>query len=233
VFYNPRRLRRPEERVGLYANAALPPPEPIANADADHGLVRSLRARDEKAFERAMELYFPAMLRLAMSFVRSREEAEEVIQDTWLAVLSGIDRFEGRSSFKTWLFRILVNRARTRAKREARTITFSTAAAQQPGASDSELPTPFEASPPAWGEQAVHLRGPEEHVLAAELTERIKSAIATLPRGQQRVITLRDIEGLSSGEVCQTLSISETNQRVLLHRARSRVRDQLAAYFAF
>lgn len=233
MFYNPRRLRRPEERVGLFSNAALPPPS-RTKRESDQDLVRSLRARDEKAFERAMEQYFPAMLRLAMSFVRSQEEAEEVIQDTWLAVLSGIDRFEGRSSFKTWLFRILVNRARSRARREARTLTFSSVIAQNDASTDGELPvSPFEATPAAWGTEADHLRGPEEHLLAAELNERIRSAIATLPRGQQRVIMLRDIEGMSSGEVCRTLAITETNQRVLLHRARSRVRDQLAGYVVF
>ena len=228
MFYNPRRLRRPEERVGKLSNAALPPPNASAVAEADAVLVRSLRARDEEAFERVINQYYTPMLRLAMQFVRSREEAEEVIQDTWLAVLSGIDGFESRSSFKTWLFRILVNRARSRAKREARTVAFSAIAPA--GASYGSELQPLESARPAWATNSPETRDPEENVLARELNTRIESAIATLPRGQQAVITLRDVEGWSADEVCDALDITQINQRVLLHRARARVRKALGSY---
>ena len=230
MFYNPRRLRRPEERVGKLSNAALPPPDAAAVAEADAVLVRSLRARDEEAFERVINEYYSPMLRLAMQYVRSREEAEEVIQDTWLAVLSGIDGFESRSSFKTWLFRILVNRARSRAKREARTVAFSAIASAGGGATYSGAAQPLESARPAWTANTPETRDPEANVLARELNTRIESAIATLPRGQQAVITLRDVEGWSADEVCDALEISQINQRVLLHRARARVREALGSY---
>lgn len=228
MFYNPRRLRRPEERVGKLSNAALPPPKESTVAETDAVLVRSLRARDEAAFERVINQYYTPMLRLAMQFVRSREEAEEVIQDTWLAVLSGIDGFESRSSFKTWLFRILVNRARSRAKREARTVAFSAIAPASAG-NQTGLQS-LEAETPAWVSNSPDTRDPEENVLARELNTRIESAIAALPRGQQAVITLRDVEGWSADEVCDALDISQVNQRVLLHRARARVREKLGSY---
>jgi len=231
VFYNPRRLRRPEERVGQLSNAALPPPTAESVAEADDVLVRSLRARDEEAFERVIKQYYSPMLRLAMHFVRSREEAEEVLQDTWLAVLSGIDGFASRSSFKTWLFRILVNRARTRAKREARTVAFSAVTAAYGSAMYGEvIADPFEAATPVWAGAPSDTRDPETHVLAGELNSRIESAIAALPSGQQAVIRLRDVEGWSADEVCNALKITEVNQRVLLHRARARVREMLVPY---
>lgn len=204
---NPRRLRRPEERVGQLTNADLPPPH---EADADIALVHALRARDEKAFEQLIDRYYTPMLRIATGFVRSHEEAEEVIQDTWIAVLSGIGRFEGRSSFKTWLFRILLNRARTRGARESRMVPFS-----QHGDIDA----------PAIAPDA------ESAVLSAELRARVEAAIAELPPNQREVITLRDVEGWDASEVCETLDLTAANQRVLLHRARMKVRDALASYF--
>ena len=204
---NPRRLRRPEERVGQLANADLPPPN---EDDADIALVHALRARDEKAFEQLIDRYYTPMLRIATGFVRSHEEAEEVIQDTWIAVLSGIGRFEGRSSFKTWLFRILLNRARTRGAREARMVPFS-------HHTDIEIPG---VAPDA-----------ERAILSAELRERIEAAIADLPDHQREVITLRDVEGWDAAEVCEALDLTAANQRVLLHRARMKVREALASYF--
>ena len=204
---NPRRLRRPEERVGQLTNADLPPPDAH---DTDIALVHALRARDEKAFEQLIDRYYTPMLRIATGFVRSHEEAEEVIQDTWIAVLSGIGRFEGRSSFKTWLFRILLNRARTRGVREARMVPFS-------HHSDIDVPA---VAPNA-----------ESAVLSAELRARIEAAIADLPRNQREVITLRDVEGWDAAEVCETLNLTAANQRVLLHRARMKVREALTGYF--
>lgn len=209
MFDNPRRLRRPEERVGKLSNADLPPP--VAQHDADAELVQRLRARDEQAFARLFDLHYSAMQRVAMSFVRSPEEAEEVIQDTWVAVLSGIHRFQGRSSFKTWLFRILANRARDRGAREARLVSYDVNAPQIADAAS--------AAP-----------DPEASALSAELRELLESSIATLPRNQRLVVTLRDVEGWSGQEVRETFKFTEANQRVLLHRARLRIREQLAPY---
>jgi RNA polymerase sigma-70 factor (ECF subfamily) len=226
LYFNPRRLRRPEERVGMLSNAALPPPH---ITDADYALVRSLRARDEDAFETLVRRYHSPMLRHALGLVRSPEEAEEVIQETWIAVLSGIDSFAQRSTFKTWLFRILTNRARTRARREARMLPFSAFAAQDLAAPEAEDPARyFESCKPAWTGAPSRSRTPEEHVLAKELRQQIETAIADLPRTQQRVLTLRDLEGWSAEEVCMALEVSAANQRVLLHRARSTVRDAVA-----
>jgi RNA polymerase sigma-70 factor (ECF subfamily) len=198
MYQNPRRLRRPEERVGTFTNADLPPP-------------------DEAGFRELHDRYYPAMLRVARSFVRSPEEAEEVIQETWIAALSGIDRFEGRSSFRTWLFRILVNRARTRGKRESRMVPFSTLASD-----DAEYRYYEQTTSPA--------ANPEEAVLDGELRGLLESAVAQLPRMQQLVISMRDIEGWSADEVCAALELSPANQRVLLHRARMKVRQQLRPY---
>jgi len=166
---------------------------------------------DESSFRTLLELYGPGMLRLARTFVRTRAAAEEVVQDTWIAVLRGIDRFEGRSSLKTWLYRILVNTAKTRAVRDARSVPFSAPdSASQPGM--------WAAPPHEW---------PEERLEAKEIRALIDATIAELPPQQRHVITLRDIEGWTSEETCNALELSETNQRVLLHRARSRVRRAL------
>lgn len=222
---NPRRLRRPEERVGNVTNADLPPPATTTMNDA--AIVESIRRGESNVFEYLLEHFYSAMLRVATSFVRTREEAEEVIQDTWIAVLSGIDGFEGRSSFKTWMFRILINRARSRAKREKRTIAFSSL-----GSSDS-IPAFAEAGQSPWrGPSFEHACNPEEHTLNKELRERIEAEIAQLPPLQRAVISLRDVEGWSTEEVCETLKISDGNQRVLLHRARMQVRAGLSQYLA-
>ena len=219
MYFNPKRLRRPEERVGTLANAALPPP-PENPADPNESLVRDLRARDERAFKDLMSRYYPSMLRLAIGFVRSREEADEVIQETWIAVLSGIDRFENRSSFKTWLFRILENRAKTRAEREARMLPFSSFGDTPPD--DFEIPV--------WSGAPSRANTPEDNLLASELRSRIEDAVAALPQNQHQVLTLRDIEGRSAEEVCTSLDLSATYQRVLLHRARANVREALLPY---
>jgi RNA polymerase sigma-70 factor (ECF subfamily) len=231
MYFNPKRLRRPEERVGTLSNAALPPPSGNSTNDADAELVRSLRARDERAFDTLINRYYSPMLRLAIGFVRSRDEADEVIQETWVAVLSGIDRFEARSSFKTWLFHILMNRARTRARREARMLPFSAFAVWDGMSSATEDPAPsFELARPVWAGAPSRSRTPEDQLLARELRGQIDAAIAELPRNQQEVLTLRDIEGWSASEVCDALELSESNQRVLLHRARVKVRDALSPY---
>ena len=213
MYGNPRRLRRPEERVGNVTNADLPPPFSFDDA----GIVARIRAGDHSSFDQLHQHFYSAMLRIATNFVRSREEAEEVIQDTWVAVLAGIHRFEGRSSFKTWVFRILINRARTRAKRESRTVPFSSL--------DRGDVAPVESTT-----SSAHARTPEHDILNDELRLAIESAIATLPKLQRIVISLSDVEGWSAEEVCGALSISHGNQRVLLHRARMRVRERLVPY---
>lgn len=203
--------------------------------DPERELLDRLRAGDEAAFAGLVERLGPAMLRLAMTFVRTRAVAEEVVQETWLGVLEGIDRFEGRSSVKTWILRILANVARTRAVREGRSLPFSSfdAAAGERGepAVDTER---FVADGPnagAWQSPPTPWEDvPEDHLLSHEARAAIAEAIAALPGAQRTVITLRDVEGWSPAEVCNALDVSETNQRVLLHRARSKVRRALERY---
>jgi len=189
-------------------------------------LVEALRAGDERVFEQLVRMYQGTLLRVAQMYVSSRSVAEEVVQETWLAVLSGIDRFEGRSSLKTWIFRILANRAKTRGEREGRTIPFS--ALGESEAEPAVEPDRFDrghwASFPAeW---------PEARLLGDETLRVIESAIESLPPTQRTVITLRDVQGWSAEEVRNVLELSETNQRVLLHRARSKVRGALEEYLA-
>lgn len=220
-------LRSPSERVGTLSHADLPPPVP-SPTNEEQLLVRALRARDERAFASLLDRWYSPMLRLARSYVRSVAEAEEVVQDTWLAVLAGLDRFEGRSSLKTWIFHILVNRARTRARREARTTPLSEVRGPaRSGETDSVdwLFHPERVGPLAWHGRSPGADCPELRLEAEELRARIDAAIGTLPSRQQQVITLRDIEGWSAAEVCEILDLTEANQRVLLHRARLKVRD--------
>ena len=184
-----------------------------------------------------VERYNASLLRVALLYVPSRAVAEEVVQETWLAVLQGIGRFEERSSLKTWIFRILTNRAKTRAERERRTIPFS--ALSNPGVvpeaaleperfrapDDARWPGHWASPPAAWST-------PEARLESRETRERLRAAIEKLPPGQRAVLSLRDVEGWSSEEVCNALGLTETNQRVLLHRARSRVRKALESYLA-
>jgi RNA polymerase sigma-70 factor (ECF subfamily) len=188
--------------------------------ELDGELLHRLRAGDERAFVELVQRYNGALLRLALSFVDSRAVAEEVVQDTWLAVLRGLVRFEGRSSLKTWLFTILVNRARTTGVRESRSVPVADAG---PAVDASRFgPSGAWASPPEqWIEEA------ENRVDAAKVRELLLESIAALPPRQREVVLLRDVEGLSSAEVCTVLELSEANQRVLLHRGRSKLRQSL------
>ena len=162
-------------------------------------------------------------------YVPSRAVAEEVVQETWLAVIRGIDSFEGRSSLKTWLFRILSNRAKTRGAREARTIAMSALAGDEHAVDpDRFLPADHAEAPGWWSSYPT--AWPEERLLAGEVRDVIEEAVEDLPEGQRAVIALRDIEGWSSDETCDALGITAGNQRVLLHRARSRVRSALEEY---
>jgi RNA polymerase sigma-70 factor, ECF subfamily len=195
--------------------------------DEDAPLLDALRAGDEQAFAALVDKYGPSLLRLAQLYVSSRAVAEEVVQETWLAVLTGIERFEGRSSLKTWLFRILTNKAKTRGQREGRTLPFSSLASDGDEDQTAVAVERF-ARGGAW---ATPPRGvPEERLLAGETRARVDQAISALPPNQRAVITLRDLEGLSAEEACNVLGLSETNQRVLLHRARAKVRTALERY---
>lgn len=200
---------------------------------AESELLEALRAGDEDAFAQLVREYQPSLVRVARIYVPTQAAAEEVTQETWLGVLKGLDRFEGRSSLRTWIFRILTNIAKTRAQRDGRTLPFS--ALQDPGrvpeaAVDADRfldpehprwPGHWAARPEPW---------PEDALISAETQAVIEEAIEALPANQRAVISLRDIEGWSSEEVRNALELSETNQRVLLHRARSKVRRALESY---
>jgi RNA polymerase sigma-70 factor (ECF subfamily) len=185
-------------------------------------LLERLRARDEQAFAALVREWSPSMLRLARMYVADRAAAEEVVQEAWLGVLQGIDRFEGRSSLKTWVYRILVNRAMTKGAREARSTPFAEPAVD---------PVRFTAagawaSPPLrWDEQ------PELALRSSETLSVVRAAIEALPPLQRLVITMRDLEGFGAEETRNALDLTETNQRVLLHRARAKVRTALEEHF--
>lgn len=197
----------------------------------DARLVDGLRAGDEAAFAAVMREYGGAMLRVAQMYVSSRSVAEEVVQEAWLGVLKGIGRFEGRSSLKTWLFRIVANTAKTRGMREARSIPFSALgeADDEPAVDPDRFLGDGERFPGHWGAPPRRW-APEGELLSQETLDVIEREIERLPPAQRAVITMRDVQGLTSDEVRNALELTETNQRVLLHRARSKVRAALEEY---
>ena len=200
---------------------------------AEAQLLEALRAGDEVAFAQLVREYQPSLVRVARIYVSSQAAAEEVAAETWLGVLKGLDRFEGRSSLRTWIFSILTNIAKTRAQRDGRTLPFS--ALQDPGrVPEAALDADRFLDPehPRWpGHWAVRPEPwPEDALVAAETQALVAEAIEALPPAQRAVISLRDVEGWSSEEVRNALELSETNQRVLLHRARSKVRRALESY---
>lgn len=198
--------------------------------ETEERLTQGLRGGDEAAFLALVGRHQRAMLRVARLYVASEAAAEDVVQETWLAVLKGLPRFEGRSSLRTWIFRILTRRAQTYGQRDARSLPF--AALRGPdGDGDPAVPGErfrddgeWALAPASWEDM------PEERLLAAETRALLDQAVAALPPSQRAVITLRDIEGWAADEVCAMLGISDANQRVLLHRARSRVRAALEQY---
>jgi RNA polymerase sigma-70 factor, ECF subfamily len=216
---------------------ADPPRGVVEKSALDLDQIAALRAGEEQAFARLVDTHHAAMIRLAMGYVPSRSIAEEVVQETWLAVLNGLDRFEGRSSLKTWIFRILMNQAMTRGQREHRTLPFS--ALFDPAKDRGEPsvdPGRFMDSraewPGQWSDPPRRWEGvPEDRLLSGETLARVGKAIDALPPSQREVIVLRDVQEWTSREVCNALRITETNQRVLLHRARSKVRRVLEQYF--
>jgi RNA polymerase sigma-70 factor (ECF subfamily) len=194
----------------------------------DAEIVRALRRGDESVFADIVDAYSPGLMRMAQMFVRDRAVAEEVVQETWLGVLRGIDGFEERSSIKTWLFRILMNTANTRAKREARSIPFSAAVrADEPSVDPDRFLGPDHRYAGGWMLGPSDWQTPEEQLIQGETRQVILQAIAELPDAQRAVITLRDVEGFPSEEVCGALGVSDGNQRVLLHRARAKVRSAI------
>ena len=204
---------------------------------SERELVEALRRGDETAFLELVNKYQRSMVRIAMNYVSDSAVAEEVVQETWAGVLSGLGRFEGRSSLKTWIFRILTNRAKTRAERERRSIPISDLEAEIGEDEPAVEPNRFlHADHPKWAHHwaSFPLRwefSAEDRVLSREVLSCIQQAMDGLSPSQRTVITLRDIEEWTSEEVCNIFSLSETNQRVLLHRARSKVRRALELYF--
>lgn len=230
---NGRSSTDPHAGEGLPAiRSALAPSEarPLGPSE-DMALVGRLLSCDESAFQGLIEQYHARLLRLALAFVADRSVAEEVVQDTWVAVLNGLPGFEGRSTLKTWIFRILTNRAKTRGTREARSVSFSSLMDDAAGEEPAVEPARFTADgmwadpPLPWKKET-----PEDLLLRGEALAVVQRALAELPPGQRAVVTLRDIEGLSSQETCNALEISETNQRVLLHRGRAKLRRALERY---
>jgi RNA polymerase sigma-70 factor (ECF subfamily) len=196
-------------------------------------LLARLRAGDERAFEAVVEAYYPAMLAVARGYVRTRAVADEVVQEAWLGVLKGLDRFEGRSSLRTWVLQIVANIARTRAVREARSVPFSAFEVEgdEPAVEPERFRGPDDPFPGHWRSYPTDWRTlPEQRLLSQETLDLVAQTIEELPDAQRAVITLRDVTGCSSEEVCDALGLSEGNQRVLLHRARARVRARLERY---
>jgi RNA polymerase sigma-70 factor (ECF subfamily) len=207
--------------------------DPAARA-AELELVERLRAGDEAAFEALVQRHYGTMLAVARTYVKTRAVAEEVVQEAWLGVLKGIDRFEGRSSLRTWLMRILVNIAKTRAVREARSVPFASLApaGEEAAVEPERFRGPEDAFPGHWRAYPAdwHLL-PEAALSERETLAVVVRAIEELPPAQRAVIEMRDVAGCSAEEVCAALDVSEGNQRVLLHRARSRVRAALERHF--
>jgi RNA polymerase sigma-70 factor (ECF subfamily) len=200
-----------DPRTGPLAVVASPA------VDDDAALVERLRAGHEDAFVDLVQRYQPRLLRLAETTVGSPAVAEEVTQDTWLAVVRGVDRFEGRSSFKTWLYHVLLNRARSAARREQR------AGIPDDAVDEHFLKDGHWANPPEpWAERA------EDRIVAAQLAARVQELLPRLPEGQREVVALRDVEGLEPADVSAVLGITDGNQRVLLHRGRAKLRHLLA-----
>ena len=205
--------------MGAADRAALRVSVAFVSREDESALLAALRAGDERAFMQLVEAYTPGMRRLALTFVRTPAVADDVVQEAWLGVLRGLDRFEGRAALKTWIYRIVANIARTRAVREARSAPFSSFGDEASVDPDRFVGGDWAEPPEPW-----------RAVLESEARGLVDRAIAALPDQQRQVIQLRDIEGWSASEVCNVLELSETNQRVLLHRARSKVRAALEEY---
>lgn len=197
----------------------------------DAALIASLRAGDESAFAGLVEQWSGAMLRVALAHAGNRATAEEVVQEAWLTLIRSLDRFERRSSLRTWVLGIVINVARARARAERRSVALEDEGG--PAVDPARfLPASHPRWPHHWATEPVKWRTPEQELLDGEARAVILAAIDALPPSQREVLVLRDVEGLTSTEVCNIACITDTNQRVLLHRARSRVRAVLERYLA-
>jgi RNA polymerase sigma-70 factor (ECF subfamily) len=211
----------------------MPEQQAIASS-ADAATVERLLAGDETAFMMLVDQHQPAMLRLAQMYVSSRAVAEEVVQEAWLGILKGLPTFEGRSSLRTWMYKIVTNVAKTRGVREGRSLPFSSLTRDH---DDPVDPSWFQGAddpfPGGWHTFPDDWRGiPEDRLLGRETLDHISRALDGMPAMQAEVVRLRDVQGWSSDEVCNALDLTETNQRVLLHRGRNRIRRELDAYLA-
>ncbi len=200
-----------------------------AAAMTEDQLLTALRGGDEQAFAHLVSRHHGAMLRVARNYVSCASVAEEVVQETWLGVVNGIQRFRGGSSLKTWIFRILINRAMSRGKREKRIVPFSSLLPAGDAESEGFTPDRFLADG-HWATPPRPFEAPADRLALLEFRARLREALVHLPERQQIVVTLRDVEGVSSEEVCGLLHISAENQRVLLHRGRTRLRQALESY---
>ena len=197
-------------------------------ASGDAAVVQKLREGDRAAFEETVASLYPAMLAVARGYVGTRSVAEEVVQDAWIGILRGLERFEGRSTLRTWALRIVANIARDHAVREARSLPFSSLAGDEPAVDPARFYAADEPFPGGWRSFPTDWRMlPESRLLERETIDVVSRAIDALPESQRIVITLRDVTGLDAEEVCEALGITHVNQRVLLHRARARVRTRL------
>jgi RNA polymerase sigma-70 factor (ECF subfamily) len=199
-------------------------------AAEERELLARLRDGEERAFDELVRRHHPTMLAVARMYVKTDAAAEEVVQDAWLGVLRGLDRFEGRSSLKTWIMRIVANIARTRGVKDARTVPFSALAidGEEAAVNSERFRGPNDAFPGHWRRYPMDWRDlPQEVLLSRETVEVVARAIDGLPSAQRTVIRMRDVDGWSADEVCAALELTPANQRVLLHRARSRVRSAL------
>jgi RNA polymerase sigma-70 factor (ECF subfamily) len=212
------------------------PPVSLTTTDPDNEVLERLRRGDDRAFAALVDRWSPAMLRVARAYVSNPQSAEDTVQDTWLGVVRGLAGFEGRSTLRTWVFTILVNRARTRGSREARSVPMSSLAPDDDGATvdPDRFRGRHDAYPDHWTPTGVPVRWegqPEGRVLAGEAVRLLGAALTALPPRQRVVVTLRDVQGLTSDEACEALGITAQNQRVLLHRGRAALRQALEDYY--
>ena len=199
---------------------------------SDEQTVAALRAGDERASRELYRRHSAAMKRLARGYVESDAVAEEVVQEAWIAIVEGIDRFEGRSAFGTWMFSILINQAKSHSRRERRTAPFSSLAVgdDESAVSADRFQRDDDAWPGHWATPPRPWQKPDRRLLSLEVRTQLKEALEQLPDRQRLIVGLRDIDGLSAEEVCGLLDLSQENQRVLLHRGRSRLRAALEEY---
>lgn len=232
------KLHRDELRKGILMSPAPDCVAPPVEVEDESDLLARLRAGDERAFGDLVGRWSPAMLRLAQTFVSNRQSAEDAVQDAWLGVLRGLDRFEGRSSLRTWTFTILVNRAKTRGVREARTVPASGLAPEDadefgPTVDPSRFRGPNDPYPGHWTSAGApsSWQEPERRAVGKEVFTLVEEALQALPPRQRAVVSMRDVHGLTAEETCMLLELSPQNQRVLLHRARAAVRTVLEGYY--